>query len=92
MGEKVKTTVELADELLREIKIRAARSGRSMKDVMDELLRRGLHATASEHSTDPVRVEVPLVECRHQAAVEDELTPERVAALLLAGDVERLGE
>jgi len=38
----MKTTLELPDELMRSLKIRAARSDRRLKDVVTELLQRGL--------------------------------------------------
>lgn len=38
----MKTTLELPDELMRAVKIRAAQSDRKLKDVIEELIRRGL--------------------------------------------------
>jgi plasmid stability protein len=38
----MKTTLDLPDELMREIKILAAREGRKMKDIISESLRRDL--------------------------------------------------
>jgi len=38
----MKTTLELPDDLMREVKIRAAQQGRKMKDIMAETLRSGL--------------------------------------------------
>ncbi len=42
----MKTTLELPDDLMREIRVRAAQSDRRLKDVVEELLRRGLAAPA----------------------------------------------
>ena len=39
----MKTTLELPDELMREIKILAAKEGRKMKDIIAESLRRDLN-------------------------------------------------
>lgn len=39
----MKTTLELPDDLMREIKILAAQDGRKMKDIIAESLRRDLH-------------------------------------------------
>ena len=38
----MRTTLDLPDELMRAVKIRAANERRKLKDVMAELLRRGL--------------------------------------------------
>jgi plasmid stability protein len=40
----MKTTLELPDHLMREVKIRAAEEGRKLKELVAELLRRGLDA------------------------------------------------
>lgn len=50
----MKTTLELPDELMRRIKIRAAASDRKLKDTVEELIRRGLQATEAESGLDPV--------------------------------------
>lgn len=38
----MKTTLDLPDDLMREVKIRAAMQGKKLKDVMAETLHRGL--------------------------------------------------
>lgn len=43
----MKTTLELPDELMRAIKIRAAQSNRRLKDVVTELLEKGMNAPAA---------------------------------------------
>ena len=43
----MKTTLELPDELMREVKIRAAVEGRKLKDVVAEALKTGLQVTGS---------------------------------------------
>jgi len=84
----VKTTLELPDDLMREVKIRAAKQDRRLKDLVAELLRRGL---AEEESTDvrtaPRRVRLPLIVGGHAANPDDEMTPERLAEVLLADDL-----
>jgi plasmid stability protein len=78
----MKTTLELPDELMRKIKIRAVKENRKLKDAIADLLRRGL----SERAAGPTlrrRVELPLVKCAHAASPEEEMTPERVATVLL---------
>ncbi len=75
-----RTTLDLPDDLMRSIKLRAARENRKLKDLIAELLRRGLAAEAP--SSVRYRVELPLVDCVHEARSGEELTPERVAELL----------
>jgi len=43
----MKTTLDLPDSLFTEVKMRAAKENRKMKDVIAEALRRGLGAPAS---------------------------------------------
>lgn len=85
----MKTTLELPDDLMRAIKIRAASEDRKLKDLVAELLRRGLAndkpATEARH-----RVHVPLIVSTHPAAPGEELTPERVAELLIDEEVRSL--
>lgn len=79
--ETVKTTLELPDELMRTVKIRAVRENRKLKDMIAILLQRGL---AQEEGAPRVheRVQLPLVYCAHPARPEEEMTPERVADVL----------
>jgi plasmid stability protein len=44
----MKTTVELPDELLTELKVTAARERRRLRDVMEEVLRVGLRVRRSQ--------------------------------------------
>jgi plasmid stability protein len=84
----MKTTLDLPDELMREIKVRAAQEDRRLKDVVSELLRRGL-AAEPQKGTIRNRVKLPLIHSSHPAKPGEELTPERVAEILLEDDVER---
>jgi plasmid stability protein len=84
----MKTTLDLPDDLMRAVKIRAAEENRKLKDVIAELLRRGL---ALPSGTPPVirrRVRLPLVQCAHEAPPGEELTPERVAQILIDEEAE----
>lgn len=78
----MKTTLELPDELMRAVKIRAVNEGRRLKDVMADLIRRGLAEGRETSGSALTRVQVPLVECAHPADPEDEITPERAADIL----------
>src|SRR5207248_5610567 len=71
----MKTTLDLPDDLVRAVKIRAVEENRKLKDMVAELLRRGL-----EQEPPPAvrrRVRLPLVQCAHPARPEEEITPER---------------
>jgi plasmid stability protein len=85
----MKTTLDLPDDLMRAIKIRAAREDRKLKDVVAELLRKGMEderpAPRARH-----RVKLPLINTKHPAKPEEELTPERVAEILLQQEVDWL--
>jgi plasmid stability protein len=90
----MKTTVDLPDALVKQVKLRALREGRKLKDAVADLLRKGLHAVKVEPpppeptvTTDP-KTGLPLVACKHSAEPAEELTPERVADLLLAQEAE----
>jgi hypothetical protein len=80
----MKTTLDVPDELMRTVKILAIREHRKLKDMIAELLRRGLLA---EEPTDRgavrERVQLPLVHCAHGARPEEEMTAERVAQILI---------
>ena len=86
----MKTTLDLPEALVREIKIRAVLKRQKLKDAVAELLRRGLDASAETPDalirptvkTHP-KTGLPYIECPHGASADEEMTPERVASLLL---------
>ena len=90
----MKTTLELPDGLVKQVKLRAVREGKKLKDAVAELLRIGL-AAAKEEETDVEgpkissdrKTGLPLIECKHHASPREENTPERIAAILLAQEV-----
>ena len=84
----MKTTLELPDELMREIKVRAAREDRKLKELVAELLRAGLKVEG-EKPKKPHRVKFPLIYSSHAAPPGQELTPERVHEILLEQEVQR---
>ena len=91
----MKTTLDLPDALVKQVKIRAVREGRKLKDAVGDLLRKGL-AVAADTERDaraPVitrdkKTGLPLIVCKQTAATDEEITPERVADILLAQEVE----
>jgi hypothetical protein len=79
----VKTTLDLPDELMRAVKLRAVQENRRLKDMVADLLRRALADATLEPAVVRERVRLPLVQCAHPAAADAELTPDRVAQILL---------
>lgn len=51
----MKTTLELPDELMRHLKVRAAQTDRTLKDVVTDVIRRGLDAVPAASDTDPLK-------------------------------------
>lgn len=84
----VKTTVDLPDDLMREVKIRAVRENRKLKEAIADLLRRGLSRQKPDRNAVRHRVSLPIVECSHEARPGEEMTPERVAGILLEEESE----
>lgn len=80
----MKTTLDLPDDLMRAVKTRAVEENRKLKDTFTDLLRRGLAQERGVRATVRRRVKLPLVECAHEARPGEEMTPERVAEVLLA--------
>ena len=85
----MKTTLDLPDDLMREIKIRAAKESRKLKDTIADLLRRGISQKTMAPRTLRNRVNLPLVRCAHEVPPGEEMTPERVAQLLLQEESEK---
>ena len=79
----MKTTLDLPDDLMRSVKLKAVREDRTLKDLVAELLRRGLAVDEQEPPASPPRVQLPLVHCAHPATPDDEMTPGRVAEVLI---------
>lgn len=83
----MKTTLDLPEELVREMKIRAAREGRKLRDVATEVVRRGLEQPDSPKKPGH-RVKLPLIESTEPVLPENQLTPEQIDEILLKQEVE----
>ena len=90
----MKTTLDLPDALVKQVKLRAVREGRKLKDAVADLLRKGLAAAKDEDSqsqsavvTRDKKTGLPLIQCKHAASPEEALSPQRVADILLAQEV-----
>jgi hypothetical protein len=84
----MKTTLNLPDDLMRAVKLRAVEENRKLTDMITDLLWRGL---AQEPTAPPAisnRVKLPLVNGAHRARPDEEMTPERVAQVLLDQETE----
>lgn len=88
----MKTTIDLPDDLMRRVKVKAAQEDRKLKDLVAELLEMGLERPSGQVTLPGHRVELPLIRGGHPAAPGEEMTPERVAALLLEMDVRDLAD
>jgi hypothetical protein len=68
---------------MRAVKLRAVEENRKLTDMITDLLRRGLAQEPSASPSVPNRVNLPLVKDAHRARPDDEMTPERVAEVLI---------
>ena len=91
----MKTTIELPDELVKQLKLRALNDGRKLKDTVADVLRRGLECPdepADSRRESPLTFDettgLPLIRCRRAARPGEGMTPERIADILLSQDVE----
>lgn len=83
----MKMTLDLPDNLLREMKLRAVLEGRKLKDVAAETIRRGLAVSeSSPHSTRRHRVKLPIV-AAPPGAQKFELTGDRIHELEMEAEV-----
>lgn len=77
----MKTTLDLPENLVREMKMKAAREGRKLREVAAEVVQRGLLGSSANQVSKENRVLFPLVECQ-SANPDEELSPSRVAEIL----------
>lgn len=89
----MKTTWDLPEELVKRLKLRAVRDGRKLKDLAAEMLFDGLKKTKHSRSEKCARIVrdkkgFPIIHCRHAAPPGQELTPERVAEILIEQEAE----
>lgn len=83
----MKTTLDLPDDLVREVKIHAVNENRKLKDAVADLLRRGLDQKLAMPAKARRRLKLPLVECAHEARPDEEMTAERLAKVLIEDEV-----
>jgi hypothetical protein len=89
----MKTTIDLPPELVKELKLRAVHEGKKLKDLAADLLRQGLRSTTSRQTLRPPRVikdkktGLPVI-VGHPAPPGMEITPDRIAEILLQQEVD----
>src|SRR5947209_5127901 len=93
----MKTTLDLPDALVKQVKLRAIHEGRKLKDLVADLLRKGLacppkpagrkRTVKSPRLTTDPETGLPLIVCTRTPS-EEEVSPERIAEILLAQEVE----
>ena len=78
----MKTTLDLPDDLMREVKVLAAQNDRKLKDLLAELLRNGM-SKSKNTSSAPIRnrISLPLVDCGKPGGID--LSSEQIDQALL---------
>lgn len=89
----MKTTFDLPDSLVKQVKLRALTEGRKLKDTVADLLRKALSGSEGESNSEKAvitkdkKTGLPLIQCNRTPAPE-EISPDRLAEILLAQEVE----
>ena len=80
----MKTTLEIPDDLFRDLKLRAVHENKKLKEVVADVINAGLNRLSLERRSSALRrrVSLPLISCKHPAPLGAELTPEAVAQSL----------
>lgn len=98
----MKTTLDLPEDLVREVKLRAVMQGRTLKDLVAEVLRRGLEIAPVSRSNDSPASErgeidengLPVIRCQ-PGAPASRMSLEELLALeqdaLAEDDMKRAG-
>lgn len=79
----MKATVDLPDDLMDAVKLRAEREGRSIKEVLVELLSTALGGVRKKHGAGKLKYsELPVLKGGTKAKPDQEITPDKVADIL----------
>jgi hypothetical protein len=84
----VKTTIDIPDDIMQRVKIRAVEENRRLKDLIPDLLLRRLDTDPLAVPRELHRVRLPLIEGGHPAPAGEELTAGRIAEILLRQEEE----
>jgi len=71
----VKTTIDLPPELVKEMKLRAVKEGRKLKDVAGEIFQKGLEATADKTEDKPRKATIKFPLFGDQSAIPKSKIP-----------------
>jgi len=89
----MKTTLDLPDALVKQVKLRALHEGRKLKEAVADLLRKGLAVATDVEDHMPLemvakdkKTGLPLIPCKKAPTADMALTPERVADILFSQD------
>ncbi len=86
----MRTTIDLPDELFRDLKVRAARDGLKLKDLVARFVEAGLRDYAPANGSAPRRrSEFPIIRMASGQPLPA-LTNADIEDILLAEDIERL--
>lgn len=85
----MKATIEIPDEVMRAVKIRAAQEDQELKDTVTELLLIGLANVNSSPAPVGVQSVFPVFSGGHPALPDEEMMPDRVAEILMEDEVDR---
>ena len=79
----MKTTLDLPEPLVREMKLRAVQQGRKLKDVAAEVFQRGLRAASPQAGNRPLRqaLDTPVFVCEDARASAKHMTVEQLLQL-----------
>src|SRR3954451_20432103 len=93
----MKTTLDLPDDLVKELKLRAIHEGKKLKDMVADTLRAGLAAPSGSNGSGGSRSKrqrvvvrkdrktgTPVIQCPQAAPRGKELTPDRVSQILIS--------
>ena len=86
----MKTTIDLPDDLVRRMKLRAVREGKKMREIAAEVVRRGLDESRKGASPGH-RVQLPLIHCK-AAVAGTEMNPQEIADTLNNQEVDSTNE
>ncbi|MEK6231019.1 MAG: hypothetical protein N2A42_04150 [Luteolibacter sp.] len=84
----MKTTLDLPEELVREMKVRAAREGRKLREVATEVIQRGLSAPTPTKEVAAKRIKFPILRCEGPATRQ--FTPEELDEILFQPEIDSL--
>ena len=79
----MKTTLDLPESLVREMKLRAAQEGRKLKDVAAEVFQRGLsgHSPRPERRPYTQKLDTPIFVCENTDAAATRMSVEQLLQL-----------